>query len=341
MPPCMRTIAGILCACILLSAHVAGAEGKGLTVKGVRFFSYPGFTRIVFETESAAPYVMTRSGDGRSLYFSSYGGPFAFLVPQPPTINDGVVKGLAFRQEGDQRAVIIPLAPAAGESRDFVLRSPDRIVLDVFRGSPASPPAGGRSATVVIDPGHGGPDDGLITGQGPEKAITLDLARALRRALRSAGTTINVVLTREKDRNLTADERAAASDAADAVVFISLHVAQGSGSRVFILDPDEGRTLPGARTPNDFLGFDAVSDQQQALWGMQQAEYAQESGKLGRDVLRSLRGEPAAEPDQAPLAVLKPVGAAAVLVELGIAGNRTKNIDAIARGIEQYVRERR
>jgi N-acetylmuramoyl-L-alanine amidase len=337
----MRTIAGILCACVLAAAAASGAGDQGLAVKGVRYFSYPGFTRIVFETESAASYVMTRSGDGRSLYFSSYGGPFTVAVSPLPVINDGVVKGLELRRDGDKLAVIIVLASGAGTSKDFVLRGPDRIVLDVFRGAPAPPaPEAGRTV-IMIDPGHGGTDTGIVTGQGPEKAFTLELANALRRRLTAQGKKMTVLLTREQDRSMNADERAAAANAAEAQVFVSLHLTQSADDRVFILDPDEGRAIAAAGAPGDFLGFDAVSEQQQMLWGTQQAEHAQDSGRLGRAVIRSISGRETAEPDQAPLLVLEPVAAAAVLVELGAGRNPAHAADAIARGIEQYVRERR
>jgi N-acetylmuramoyl-L-alanine amidase len=336
-------MAGILCACAIIAAAAAGAEETGLTVKGVRYFSYPGFTRIVFETERAAPYVMTRSGDGRSLYFSAYGGPFVLSAAHLPVISDGVVKGLEHRQDGSQRALIVHLAPAAGESKDFVLRGPDRIVLDVFRGAPAAPSGGaeGSKTVVMLDPGHGGlQDTGIATAEGPEKAITLALANDLRRALRRLGMNMTVLLTRDRDLSVTADERAAAANAADAQIFVSLHLAPGKDSRVFLLDPDEGRVISSGGAPGDFLGFDAASDQQLMHWGTQQAGHAQESGKLGRSIARALTGQPAAEPDQAPISVLRPVAAAAVLVEVG-GQNRAGAAEAIAKGIERYVRERR
>lgn len=340
----MRTLAGILCACVIIITASAEAEDTGLAVKGVRFFSYPGFTRIVFEIERAAPYVMTRSGDGRSLYFSSYGGPFVLSAPQLPVINDGVVKGLEQRQDGGQHAVIIHLAPAAGESKDFVLRGPDRIVLDVFRGTPAvpSPTAGAGKTVIALDPGHGGlQDSGIVTDQGVEKKLTLDMANALRRALRRSVLPFSVLLTREQDVSVTADERAAAANAAEAKLFVSIHLAPGTDSRVFLLDPDEGRTIAAAGVPGDFLGFDAVSEQQQLQWGTQQAEHAQESGALGRSIVRALTGTGAAEPDQAPILVLKPVAAAAVLVEVGAGKDRARAVESIVKGIEQYVRDRR
>ncbi len=341
MRPVMRTISVILAAAMTAAVALAAAPDKGLTVKGVRFFSYAGFTRIVFEAEQAAPYVLTRSGDGRSVYFSSYGGPFTLLVPRLPVIDDGVVKALESRQDGNQKAITIQLGPSAGEIKDFVLHGPDRIVVDVLRGTQPAAATGRTGAVIVIDPGHGGPDTGITTVQGPEKSLTLELANALRKILRKSGTKYTVILTREQDQAVSLDERAAAANAADAMLFISLHLSSGPENRAFILDPDEGRALPASGGRGDFLGFDAQSDRQQQSWGTQQAEHAQESDRLGRAIVRELTERAGAEPDQVPLALLKPVAAAAVLVEVGAGQNRQRTAEAIGRGIEQYVREKR
>jgi N-acetylmuramoyl-L-alanine amidase len=335
----MRTIAVILL--VALGAFAASAAGadKGLTVKGVRFFSYAGFTRIVFETQEAAPYVLTRSGDGKSVYFSSYGGPFTLTAATLPTINDGVVKTLESRQDGSQKAITILLGPAAGEVKDFVLRGPDRIVVDVLRG--AAPVVGSGAETrrvIMIDPGHGGSDTGIMSGQGPEKTLTLELALALRKALLRTGAKLSVLLTRDQDLAATLDQRAAAANASNATLFVSLHLSDGPETHVFILDPDEGQTLPAPAGRRGFLEFDTQSEHQQSLWGTQQAEHSQESGRLGREIVRALTGRDNAEPDQAPLALLEPVDAAAVVVEVGAGQNRMKTAEAIGRGIEHYVR---
>lgn len=344
MPACMRTIIGSLCACLVFFSSGALAAEKGLAIKGVRFFSYPGFTRIVFEAEEAAPYVLTKPGDGRTLHFSSYGGPFTFKVAQLPIINDGVVKGMELRQDGEHRSLLITLGPAAGDTKDFVLRGPDRIVVDVMRGAATAPPMaapGAKAPVIVLDPGHGGTETGIVTGQGVEKTLMLELAISIRRVLRKSGTKMSVILTREQDQNTSLDERAAFANASGAFLFVSLHAAQGSAGRVFILDPDEGQTSASAGRPSDFLGFDAASEQHQMLWGTQQAGHAQESGRLGRDIARALAAREGAEPEQAPLAQLKAVDAAAVLIEAGTAMNRGKTAEVIAQGIEQYVREKR
>ncbi len=339
----MRTFLGILCAAALALSATAATADSGLTVKGIRYFSYPGFTRIVFETAEAAPYVLTRSSDGSSLYFSSYGGPFVVTAAQLPAINDGVVKSLAVRQEGERRAIIISLGPAAGPAKDFVLRGPDRIVLDIQRGAEAvhESAEAARVPVVVLDPGHGGPDTGVVTSHGVEKVATLELADAVRRRLRKDGANLTVLLTRDRDRAMTIDERSAFSNAAGADLFVSLHAAEGDDARVFILDPDEGRSLPSSGGATDFQRFDAAAEHQQLLWGTQQAAHARASGRLGRTLARAFAGRDDAEPVQAPLIQLEAVDAAAVLVETGLGLNSAKTAETLARGIEEYVREKR
>ncbi len=85
---------------VLLLAPGADAlsSEKGLTVKNVRFFSYAAFTRIVFEIEAAAPYVVMKSDNGRSVTLSAYNGPLSVTATMP-AVRDGVVKTMEVRQE--------------------------------------------------------------------------------------------------------------------------------------------------------------------------------------------------------------------------------------------------
>jgi hypothetical protein len=110
---------------------------------------------------------------------------------------------------------------------------------------------------------------------------------------------------------------------------------------VLILDPDEGQLPAALGATGDFLGFDAVSGQHQTLWGTQQAAHAEESGRLGRALVRALTGRNTAEPVQAPVALLAPVDAAAVVIEVGTALSQTTVAEAIAQGIEHYVSQKR
>ncbi len=123
----MRTLFAliVLCACSLPIS--AGAAEKGLIVNNVRYASYAAFTRIVFEVEAAAPYVLLRSTDGRSVTVSSYDGPFLLKTPLP-MFRDSVVLGLESREEAGRTVVVIRLDGAGrrGEGLRASRARPDR-----------------------------------------------------------------------------------------------------------------------------------------------------------------------------------------------------------------------
>ncbi len=75
--------------------------------------------------------------------------------------------------------------------------------------------------TVLLDPGHGGRDFGTVGKVRREKDLNLELAKTVKRALEKRGFT--ALLTREDDRYLTLEERAAESARRGADLFISIH----------------------------------------------------------------------------------------------------------------------
>src|SRR5437868_12357450 len=119
-----------------------------------------------------------------------------------------VVLILAGRSSGAaaQASLTVNLPPAAS----------DRIY--------ASPVARGRPI-VVIDAGHGGRDPGAtsVSGQVREKELTLILAQALRDELVKRGR-VRVAMTRDDDRYLTLDDRAAVARRLNAAIFVSIHI---------------------------------------------------------------------------------------------------------------------
>ena len=88
----------------------------------------------------------------------------------------------------------------------------------------ASPAARGRPI-VVIDAGHGGRDPGAtsVSGEIREKQLTLVLAKALRDELVKRGR-VRVAMTRDDDRYLTLDDRAAVARRLSAAMFVSIHI---------------------------------------------------------------------------------------------------------------------
>jgi N-acetylmuramoyl-L-alanine amidase len=78
---------------------------------------------------------------------------------------------------------------------------------------------------VLIDPGHGGTDPGApgVSGQVTEKQLTLAFARELRDRLAERGR-VRVAMTREGDRTLSLEQRAAIARRLGAGLLISIHM---------------------------------------------------------------------------------------------------------------------
>ena len=84
---------------------------------------------------------------------------------------------------------------------------------------------GADSLVVVLDPGHGGQDSGVICGDVLEKDLTLDVARRAELLLRAAG--YRTVLTRASDRYRSLAERAAVANDEENSLFVSIHFNDG------------------------------------------------------------------------------------------------------------------
>jgi len=76
---------------------------------------------------------------------------------------------------------------------------------------------------VVIDPGHGGDSNGTRAPLGlVEKELALEISQRLRRLLERDG--FQVLMTRQDDRAVTLDQRAAVANEAGADIFVSIHL---------------------------------------------------------------------------------------------------------------------
>jgi N-acetylmuramoyl-L-alanine amidase len=93
--------------------------------------------------------------------------------------------------------------------------------------------------TVILDPGHGGHDNGASSQWGSEKNFTLDVALATRRELIKAG--FRVEMTRATDTFVSLDERVNIANRFPHGVFVSIHFnssAGGFGVETFALAPE-------------------------------------------------------------------------------------------------------
>ena len=84
-----------------------------------------------------------------------------------------------------------------------------------------------RVETVVLDPGHGGSDNGAENRWGTEKHFALEVAKTAREQLLQAG--FKVEMTRTEDIGLSLEERIAFANRFTNAVFVSIHFNAGTG----------------------------------------------------------------------------------------------------------------
>jgi N-acetylmuramoyl-L-alanine amidase len=161
-----------------------------------------------------------------------------------------------------------------------------------------SPIARGRPI-VVIDAGHGGRDPGAtsVSGQLREKDLTLTIAQALRDELVKRGR-VRVAMTRNDDRYLTLDDRAAVARRLNAAMFVSIHI--------------DSAPNPLARGASVYSLSDVASDEEAArLAARENANAARDPGSSAIDAMLAdlaMRSQMSASADLAARLVNKAAG---------------------------------
>lgn len=84
---------------------------------------------------------------------------------------------------------------------------------------------------IMIDPGHGGPDSGAVSGGVREADLVLSIAQQLEKKL-SADPRFQVNLTRTSNQKLQLHERVRKAEMAGSEIFISLHANSSPDPRV-------------------------------------------------------------------------------------------------------------
>ena len=215
---------------------------------------------------------------------------------------------------------------------------------------------------VVIDPGHGGKDQGAsgITGL-KEKDLTLKVAKLLKSKIEKQ-LGLEVVLTRDKDVFLTLEERMAKANTEAADVFISIHAnahssASVHGFETYILNIATDKEAMKVAARENAATTKSMSDLQVILSDLMLNSKIAESGALGSKVhkaaVRRLKNKYKSFKDlgvkQAPFYVLIGANMPSILVEMGFISNKTEEerlksekyiehlTDGIIDGVKQYV----
>jgi N-acetylmuramoyl-L-alanine amidase len=226
-----------------------------------------------------------------------------------------------------------------------------------------APEARGRPI-IVVDAGHGGRDPGAtsVSGEVNEKELTLALARELRDDLVKDGR-VRVAMTRDDDRYLTLDQRAAIARRLNAGMFVSLHIDSAPnplarGATVYSLSDvaSDAEAARLAESENGESSDDAPNGSVQAMLSdlAMQAQMSASADLASRLVNKSSgRFELRPNPHRfAAFYVLRRADAPAVLFEAGYISNaddelllrspeqRTKIAHALAQAIETDIAAR-
>src|SRR5437588_7695970 len=131
-----------------------------------------------------------------------------------------------------------------------------------------TPTHGPAGFFVMIDPSHGGTDQGALLGDKLlEKDVTLTLARRLKAELEDRG--ISARLIRDADASISLEQRAETANAQHAGMYVALHAGMpGQGVRIYT--PALVASLPSA---GKFL-----------LWEAAQSAYVARSRMLAQAV---------------------------------------------------------
>jgi N-acetylmuramoyl-L-alanine amidase len=185
--------------------------------------------------------------------------------------------------------------------------------------------------TIVIDPGHGGDDEGVKGPAGTkEKDLTLALARRVKAAIESR-LGIRVLLTRDDDRRVSIDDRTSMANNNKSDLFISLHANASfrpsvAGGSIYSAAFEPGaaqaaRALAPERVPAIGGGSREIEF---VPWDFAQSAHIEESDALAKLLQAQLRDRiplTARPIDSAPLRVLESANMPAILIEVGYLTN--------------------
>jgi N-acetylmuramoyl-L-alanine amidase len=329
-----------------------GVGGRGL-VKAYRYgLVMPGGSRIVFDLTGPAKIA-------KSYVLEAANG-------QPPRLV------LEF-EEVDRTAFVQSLAPenrpelrpAIAEANAAAAR-PD---------APAAPkPAPGppdKRPVVVIDPGHGGVDNGTQAGGGDimEKNLVLGFGLALRDRIEKSGK-YRVVMTRTDDTFIPLGDRVKIARNESAALFVSIHAdalprgeGDAQGATIYTLSDkasdSEAERLADAENKSDAIGGVSLADEPtevaDILIDLVQRETKTFSNRFARVLMGEMKNTVRMHKHplkSAGFRVLKAPDVPSVLVELGYVSNkgdlehlvsenwRNRTVGSIAQAIDTFLAKR-
>jgi len=325
---------------------------------GIRTSDHEGFTRIVFEADRSFTYAVQNRPGQMQVRLSSRAD---FREPTLAVQNSPLLERVTHEFQGNESVFTVFFKGDAAVKKSFVLEKPFRVVFDLEKSEkPASPPQSTPESsekkpdtpqenqpapakpkpieTICIDPGHGGEDLGAIgKSKLQEKNVTLQISQKLKKLIESR-TGLRVIMTRDKDSEVSLNTRASIANNQLAQMFISIHAnssfrksAYGSETYFVSLQATDQESLELAQKENQNMedpGETIKNDElKMILWNMAQTEYIRESSKLAEYIqneLNELLDTRDRGVKQAPFRVLMRTAMPAILIETAFISNASE-----------------
>jgi N-acetylmuramoyl-L-alanine amidase len=229
----------------------AGSAGRGL-IKAFRYgLVMPGGSRIVFDLTGPAKVAKSYVLDAAN------GQPPRLVLEFEGVDRTTFVQSLA----GENRP---ELRPAIADANDAV--APATVSAEPAKepsGEPAKPAVVDPRPVIIIDPGHGGIDNGTQAGGESEKNLVLAFGLALRDRIEKSGK-YRVVMTRSDDTFIPLDDRVKIARNQSAALFVSIHAdalpkheGEAEGATIYTLS-DKASDAEAARLAETENKADAI-----------------------------------------------------------------------------------
>jgi N-acetylmuramoyl-L-alanine amidase len=324
-----------------------GTAGRGL-VKAFRYgLVMPGGSRIVFDLTGPAKIANSY------LLEAANGQPSRLVLELTEVDRTAFMQSLATESRPDLR-------PAIADAKAAV--APD------VPAKPAGPPD--NRPVVVIDPGHGGPDNGTQAGGSEfmEKNLVLAFGLALRDRIEKSGK-YRVVMTRSDDTFVPLDERVRIARGQSAALLVSIHAdalprgeGDAQGATIYTLSDKasdvEAERLAEAENRSDAIAGVTMSDEPvvaDILIDLAQRETRTFSNRFARVLMGEMKNTVRMHKHplkSAGFRVLKAPDVPSVLVELGYVSNkgdrehlvseswRNRTVGAMSQAIDAFLAKR-
>jgi N-acetylmuramoyl-L-alanine amidase len=326
----------------------SGTSGRGL-VKAFRYgMVMPGGSRLVFDLTGPA-----RIGSATML----------------DAANDQPARLVLELEEVDRPTFLQSLhANGRPELKSAVSASMAAVAPQAAPAPKPVPPADSRPV-VVIDPGHGGVDNGTRSGEEMEKNLVLAFGLALRDRLEKSGK-YRVVMTRNDDTFIPLDDRVKLAHGEKAALFVSIHAdylprgeGDAQGATIYTVsdkatDAEAERLAESENRADAIGGVDLREEPTEVadiLIDLAQRETRTFSNRFARLLMGEMKATVRMHKNplkSAGFRVLKAPDVPSVLVELGYVSNksdlehlvseswRSKTVAAMGQAVDVFLAKR-